>query len=129
MRATAEYFNGFSIGTPRGGKWAVASVARLLAQLEGRRLIRVIISARGSAPLRVAQTKKGHSQLRARDRRTNQPEVPIIEYLLFLLGRCQIASSGMFDTHRVVLKSANLPRCPNQIATDSIRMTLLGYLD
>lgn len=36
LRAVAEHLNNLGIGTPRGGKWAAASVARLLAQLEAR---------------------------------------------------------------------------------------------
>jgi DNA invertase Pin-like site-specific DNA recombinase len=36
LRAIAEHFNALGIGTARGGKWAAASVARLLAQLEGQ---------------------------------------------------------------------------------------------
>jgi DNA invertase Pin-like site-specific DNA recombinase len=33
LRAVAEHFNALDIGTPRGGKWAAASIARLLMQL------------------------------------------------------------------------------------------------
>src|SRR5215469_17173881 len=34
LRAIAEHLNVLGIGTPRGGRWAAASVARLLRQLE-----------------------------------------------------------------------------------------------
>lgn len=37
LRSVAEHFNGLGVDTPRGGKWAAASVARLLRQLEGAR--------------------------------------------------------------------------------------------
>ena len=36
LRALAEHFNSLGIATPRGRKWAAASVVRLLAQLEVR---------------------------------------------------------------------------------------------
>jgi DNA invertase Pin-like site-specific DNA recombinase len=36
LRSIAKHFNDREIGTPRGGKWAAASVARLLIHLEGR---------------------------------------------------------------------------------------------